>query len=207
MDTRVWITFATVDHVEVVKGKNAGIYVDIVCLPYGEEYTAWVASPYAGNLAGLYFPLKVDDTVLVAIPYGDSAAGCSIIGRFNSGSAVPPDDFIKNGAPTDEIVLVAEADVNIRYVVSGAGSIVLDPRGTGKVGVGGDPGSAGMEPMALAQTLQTRLDQMKVDFDGHIHTVTIAAFGAPTPSLPPATSSPPTTFPTGDVRATKGELK
>lgn len=210
MDTRVWLSYATVDAVEVVTGKNAGIYVDITCLPHGEEYTAWVASPYAGNSAGLYYPLKAQDTVLVAIPYGDSASGISIIGRFNSGSATPPDDFIKNGEPTDEIVLVAEAEVNIRYVVSGAGSIVLDPRGTGKVAIGGDPGSAGMEPMALGQSLQTRLDQMKIDFDNHIHTTPIylaPVAPIPGPTLPPSTSVPPTLFPSGNVKADKGELK
>lgn len=202
MDTRVWLTFAQVDRVEVVTGKNAGIYVDITCMPHGEEYTAWVASPYAGNSAGLYYPLKAQDTVLVAIPYGDSAAGIAIIGRFNAGDAPPPADFIKNGAPTDEIVLVAEPEANIRYVVSGAGSIVLDPRGTGKVGIGGDPGSAGMEPMVLGQTLSSFLSDIRTAFNTHVHAT--AAPGAPSPPTP-GPGIPISPVP--NISATKGEVK
>jgi hypothetical protein len=74
-----------------------------------------------------------------------------------------------------------------------------------KIGLGGAPGSAGMEPAALGQALYDLLLEMKAAFDTHTHAVLAAPPPAPGPpiiSAPPASS-----FPSGDVRASKVEVK
>lgn len=182
IDTRLWIALAVVQNVEVVTGKNSGIYVDVQALPYKEEYTAWVGSAYAASQAGLYFPLKVRDLVLIALPNGDPAAGVVVLARFNNGTRPVPAEFMtEDGAPSPHIVLVGEEDVHIqiftkgggetqivaqgdgsiRVTTEGNGAIVLTPEGTGKVGLGAEPGAAGMEPVAMGTKTDTNFTDLE----------------------------------------------
>lgn len=217
IDTRVWLSFAQIDGLSVKTGLNAGLYADLKMLPFFEEYTARVGGPYAGDSAGFYFPLKVGDTILAAFPYGDSAAGITIIARFNDGDAQPPAEFMDGDAPSPDIVLVAESEVNIRFIVKGAGNVVIEPQGTGKVGIGAAPGTSGMEPIAMGQQVQDYLNSVQSYLNGVVANVlawsvasafrTNAAVTVP-PGLPPVPALslglPPVP---PNVLAEKGEVK
>lgn len=158
IDPRQWVCLA---EIVLVKFDAAeGVFADILLLPNKEQETARVSAIYAGAGFGLYAPLLPGDEVVVIAPDGDPNAGLVVVARLWSKSDPPPTAAQDPTSPTDpspDVVLVAKSDVNIRIITLGTGNVVLDPQGTGKVGVGGDPGGAGMEPMVLGQALSTYL--------------------------------------------------
>ena len=201
IDPRHWCMVAVVT--AFVVDPEHGPFVDVTIIPSGETETARVGSIYAGNGFGFYAPLKIDDEVIVGYPNGEPSAGLVVLARTWSKPDPPPGETVVGGNPSPDVMLFIEKDVNLRLVVDGMGSIVLDPRGSGKVGVGGVVGSAGMEPMVLGQQLQNLIAQQKADFDAHTHLSALP--GVPTGIA--SVSIPPITFPTANVLATKGELK
>src|SRR5216683_3334457 len=79
IDTRIWLTLAVVK--ELGYDSAEGIFADVQFQPSGEIETCFVGSAYSGGQFGMYCPLRVGDTVLVAVPSGDPNNGPIIISR------------------------------------------------------------------------------------------------------------------------------
>lgn len=93
MDTRQWISFGTVlpekespdnDPVEFSTDMGGSPIVLVKLHPSGVKIPCRVACGVAGNGEGEWHPFIEHDEVIVAIPEGDEAAGCTIIGRLNN---------------------------------------------------------------------------------------------------------------------------
>lgn len=145
IDPRIWLSLAVVEDVAFVEGE--GVFVDLRLQPSGEEETAFLGSCYAGNGAGDYCPLNIDDTVLVAMPSGDSGNGPIIIARYNSAADPPAADFEdpdQAGEAARDRVIRMEPGRKLRIRTSGSGdgvdisvegdgSIICETKGSGKV--------------------------------------------------------------------------
>ncbi len=110
---------------------------------------------YAGAGWCMYFPIEVDDHVAVAVPDGAPANGCWILGTYASASSGLPDEVAEH--PRDPLLFV-RPDSTLRVVTSGAGNIVLDARGTGKVLLGAEEGT---EAPAKAANVEARLNRLE----------------------------------------------
>ncbi len=135
----MWLTLATVD--EIGYDGAEGIFVDVTYVPSGEPETALLGGPYAGPNAGMYFPVSVGDTVLVAVPNGDTQMGPIIIQRIWSASDKPPEDAVDSDddqLPTSDVLL---------RVIAGQRFIV---RTSGDEGGGVDIGVEGKGDLILA---------------------------------------------------------
>lgn len=145
IDPRIWLSNAIVTDVAFVEGE--GVFVDLQLQPDGSPETAFLGSCYAGNLAGDYCPVKVDDLVLVAMPSGDSDNGPIVIARFNSAGDPPAADFEdpdNEGEASKDRILRVEAGRKykirtsgdgdgIDMSVEGNGDFVLETVGDGKI--------------------------------------------------------------------------
>lgn len=180
IDPRVWLTLAVVE--KVGYDPAGGVFADVTFQPTGEPETAYVAAPYAGNTAGIgfgaWFPLEVGDTVLVAVPGGDTGAGPVIVARFwNTGdpppspadldwaagalSLDPPSDVVIRAKPgssfkirtaTADLDLQVEATGDLKLTNIGTGNITVETLGAGKVKLGV---AATAQALAYAAPLQT----------------------------------------------------
>lgn len=94
IDTRVWyaIGFVVATHTDA-----SGSFADVL-LETGDELTCHVTGSYAGPGFGAYFPLDVDDTVLVEIPSGEPDNGGVVLGRLWSASDAPPQEAVDDPA-------------------------------------------------------------------------------------------------------------
>lgn len=197
IDPRTHMSLAVVKAVGVDPNGD-GILVDVVLMPSQVEETVHLGASYAGPGFGFYLPLEVDDTVLVAFPNGDMDAGGVVVQRLWAAAEPPPiSDITSSGKPILDLVLVVKKDQHLRIITDGSGNVTMIPKGTGKVGIGGEPGAAGMEPMVLGTTLQTYLASLTT-------WLTALATWAGT-QTPPFVGGPPPT--PGTVTATKGEVK
>lgn len=138
IDPRVFLTLAVVT--ELGYDPEFGPLADVQFIPGGEEETCLLGAPYAGGGFGAFFPPKVDDTVLVAIPEGDPGHGPVVVARMWSGgdrpfaemqAGSPGEDGEPN--PTTDVVLRTEAGRKLRVWASGGGAIELHVEGTGDV--------------------------------------------------------------------------
>jgi len=122
-DPRVWLTLATV--VDLGFDPDEGLFADVKYQPSGDMETALVAAPYAGSRFGSWRPLRVDDTVLVAVPMGDPGHGPVIVARmWNAGD--PPNAAFGNGQdPVEDWVDVIEPGKNYILKTSDNGTIQL----------------------------------------------------------------------------------
>lgn len=185
VDPRVWICEGYVK--DLGYDPQHGVFADVFLHPAGPEVCCLVSSPYAGDGFGDHCPLKVKDTVLVAIPMGDAARGPWVIGRsWNSGDRPPPEakSALDPREPSDERVIVVEANQNCRIVVSGTGNVIVEARGLGKVKLGADEGTLAL---ALAPLVDTAVSTLL----GYINALTLPVSGAtagplPAPLPPPA---------------------
>lgn len=118
IDPRVWITRAVVT--DVAFDKDHGLFADVQFQPDGDIETAVVGTDYAGDDFGEYWPIAVDDLVLVAMPMGDPGEGPTIIRKLFSGSERPPIQFSENDAggeePTTDPTLRLKDGVTMRIV-------------------------------------------------------------------------------------------
>ena len=146
VDPRLWLTLATVT--DVAFDAEHGMFADVQFMPDGDRETCLIGSDYAGNGFGEWLPLKTGDVVLVAVSHGDPGAGCVLIKRIFTGSALPPSDF-KNpnsasamDARTDPVFriedgatlhIIAQAGANISLELAGGGKIALAATGAGTV--------------------------------------------------------------------------
>jgi len=151
IDTRYHLKLAIVD--DIVVDPNEGIFADISLLPNEEPETAFMGVPYAGGGYGLYMPLQVDDTVLIAIPDGDCSQGPIIIARMwdagdkpfpeMQGAAIPGLEnqyepaqlVVLRAKPGTDTVIIVSAGANITLKVEGAGNVNLNVAG-GTVNLG-----------------------------------------------------------------------
>lgn len=106
IDPRVWLTLAVVQ--DVGFDPDEGIFVDLQYQPSGELETALLGAPHAGNGFGAYFPVKVDDTVLVAVPMGDPGHGPIIICRMWNAGDPPAADFGDGEEAVSDTILRVE---------------------------------------------------------------------------------------------------
>jgi hypothetical protein len=210
IDPRVWVSQAIV--LKVVIDTSSGVFADVKLLPGGQLETARVSSIYAGPGFGLYLPLDVDDEVTIFAPNGDPDSGLVVLPRLWGGGDPPPAEI---GDRPNDLLLFTKESATLRLVVSGSGSIVLDPRGSGKVKLGGEDG---LEPTTLGQTLQTflhALTQFLINFLS-IFNANVQAYAAhthggnvPAPSLANELMEPDPQFVPDlpDTRAQKVENK
>lgn len=121
IDPRPWIetAYVTAFHID-----EEGPFVDIIMVVDGipTPETARVGSIYAGPGFGFYFPLDVDDEILVFAPGGNANAGLIALPRQWSKSDPPPESAMNE--PTN-ILLHAKEGANINLVVSGDAKINL----------------------------------------------------------------------------------
>ncbi len=182
MDTRQWISNATVD-----PGEESVIFVDdkgnpspigpiVVCTlqPSGITVPCRVASWCAGNQEGEWFPFMAGDEVIVAIPEGDERAGCTIIGRLNQSIDVFPlkvagMDVTKNNFAFRRLrtpyVIETSASFMIRSALTGAG-LTIDPTGNCYL-VSGDGHRFALNGSFLKLEAQGGVDFLQIDPTAH----------------------------------------
>lgn len=158
MDPRTWKSLAVVT--KVVVDPQHGVFCDVICVPSEAPGCARLGAPYAGNGFGAYFPVKVDDEVIVGIPDGDPAAGLVIVARIWSGGDPPPAELEQH--PNDPLVL-CEDGATLRLAVQGAGNAVLEARGGGQVRLGAEAASRGVARQNDVITL--RLSELQACLD------------------------------------------
>ena len=149
IDPRYHIVYAIVDAVRV--DPQEGVFVDVSFLPQEEPENALLGVPYAGNSFGFYFPLEVDDTVLVAIPDGDSEAGPVVIGRIWNKADPPPEELKGPAAPEEgqfmpspDVILRAKPGANTRIFVSAGANVTITVEGGGNVNLVVNDGSVNL---------------------------------------------------------------
>ena len=169
IDTRVWISLAFARGESMVDAAN-GVFVDVTCVPHGEQYTARVASNYAGTGFGAYAKIHANDALLVAAPEGDPGHGLVVLSRFWSSIDTPPQDSVDN---PDDIVLTVEADKNVRIKLQGSGQVFLDTAG-GNVHVATAGGNAVVDSGAGKVFLGA--DNLITPNDGVVHGTGIDSF-------------------------------
>lgn len=156
IDPRTWTTLAVV---KAINTTDHGVYADVVTIAGVEECVS-VAPIYAGKGFGMYAPIDVGSLVVVAFPEGDPNTGGRIIGVCWDRGTTPPSDVTAH--PTD-FVLVTKSGSSCRIVTQGAGDVVIEAKGSGKVKLGGDGASRGVARindsiLVDGPTLQANLD-------------------------------------------------
>lgn len=127
MDTRTWVAHAYALG-EQFLDEHHGSFVKVVVAPTGEEITARVPSPYAGNHFGLHLgQIHEQDELLVEIPLGDPAEGASVVARHWNAADLPSQEAIDN---PDEVVWVIETDKTFRLITKGTGKVFIDSADT-----------------------------------------------------------------------------
>ena len=129
IDPRNWLTRCIIT--DVVYDPKHGLFADVKIQPDGDEETVLVGANYAGDDFGSYWPVKVDDIVLVAFPLGDPGEGGVIISRLFSGSEKPPKELSANdsgadGDPTTDPTLRIEDGATLRIVGRNAANYKLE---------------------------------------------------------------------------------
>lgn len=88
VDTRIWESTAIVTDVNV--DPQNGLFADITLVPTLHTDTARLSTDYAGVGVGIFYPVEVNDEVIVSCPSGDPDEGWVITGRLASASDLPP---------------------------------------------------------------------------------------------------------------------
>lgn len=186
IDPRVWCSEAVVTALNV---DDTGFYVDVHLVPDEIEETARVGTIYAGPGFGIYFPMEVDDSVIVLAPYGSPDHGLVAIPRFWSPAEPPPADAISK--PND-VLLHVKSGRNVRIVTGGSGNIVMDPRGSGHVKLGGETGLRAAA--GVGDSISVSLSQLQASLDTRYATV------GPFPLVSPVGGSITTGSPNVEVK-------
>ncbi len=196
-DTRLWLTLGVVKALgwdpEAAAGLTGGVFADVQFVPTGELETCYVGMPYAGAGFGAWWPLEVDDTVLVGVPGGDTGWGPVILTRFWNSGDLPPNlqdlDWLPKAAqlepPTDAVIRLKDGaayklrtrggDISIQ--VEGTGDVTIENLGTGKVKLGL---AATAVPVALSPLVEAAIiAAVNAGITAHTHAV--AALGTSSP--------------------------
>lgn len=127
IDTRAWI------EVGIVKalGFDAaeGAFADVMFVPSGQVETCYVATAQTGSSLvggvrkghGAWLPLEVDDTVLVAIPGGDTNRGPVVFARLWNSGDPPPAQVGQGEALTDDWWSIVKPGQRFELLASVAG--------------------------------------------------------------------------------------
>lgn len=161
MDPREWIAIGVVVDTPTAEA-DQGYFVRVLIPMTLMEVTvtAAVCQGYAGGGFGAHAPLRPDDKVVVANPGGTPDAGYYVVGRYWDRSDPPPQDVVDH--PTD-VHLVVESDRSARVAVSGAGSVVVEARGTGRIDLTAPEvrvGAAPVQRMILGEAYRSAEDAM-----------------------------------------------
>lgn len=119
IDPRVWVCQGYVHEFGI---DEEGPFVDVVCVPSEEIVPCRLAAVYAGPGYGFYFPVDVDDEVLIFAPDGDPNSGLICMPRPWSASDPPPQEAIDN---PQNILLHAKEGASVNIIVSGDAKINL----------------------------------------------------------------------------------
>lgn len=139
VDTRYNLVLAVID--KVVVDPQEGVFCDISLLPYEQPETAFLGVPYAGDGFGFYFPVEVDDIVLVGVPDGDPGSGPVIVSRMWS-AADKPFTELQGSAdsdnpgqynPSSDVVLKTKSGSNYKTLVPGGGTASTTVSGGGDI--------------------------------------------------------------------------
>lgn len=187
IDPRTWFTLAVV---KAVKVTEQGTYADIVTIA-GVEECVTVTPVYAGKGFGLYTPLDVGAFVVVAFPEGDPNTGGRIVGVCWDAGSTPPTEVTDHPA---DVVLVTKEGASCRIVAQGAGDVVLEAKGSGKVKLGGDDAELGVARLGDNITIAGPALQANLDLRYVL--------------LPPSPGTPaPLTSVTGVISSASEEVK
>lgn len=194
-DPRTWVSLAVIEDLGV--DPENGVYADVRKLPSGDKECAVVGSSYVGSGFGAWFPLAVDDLVVLLYPQGNPASGPVIVQRLWSGSDPPPSELGANRAdpPSNPIVVVGPGQT-VRVVCRPGASVEV---------VGDEPGAAA-DPVTLSTPNDSnwaRLTQVlslwqpaPLDGGAALKTLLVSMLGLATPPGPPPTPPPePDPFP------------
>ena len=193
MDTRVWSEQAIVE--KIVIDADHGVLLDVICLATGVSETAKLFAAYNGNRYGLHLPVLVDDEVLVLAPMGEPDFGLIALPTSWDGADPPPQEIVDH---PEDVVLVVREDTKFRLVLEGDGDAIIDPRGSGKVFLGGE---TGLQPAALGTDLEARISTLEASFIGHVHTGVTTGSGSTLATAPVPVLGTPT------FQAAKVEVK
>lgn len=219
-DTRVWVTVGVVKELgwdpTAVAGVSGGVFADVQLQPSGDIETCYVGLPYAGGGFGAWWPLAVDDTVLVAIPHGDSGYGPVIVSRFWNSGDLPPaasDTDWSSGEsaqepPADAVIRMRagvayklrSSSANIDIRVEESGDIIIENVGSGKVKLGL---AEDAQPIALAAPVEAAIKKaVEAAIKGHSHAYTAGPPAGSFGTGPGFKATPPATPPTVPYVAT-----
>lgn len=119
IDPRFWVSYAIVNAVGI---DEEGVFIDVTTMPTLGQYTARLASSYAGPGYGSYVPVGINDEVLVEAPSGDPLEGLVVSGRLHSASDNIPEDV--QNFPNDLVTVVKQGQ-SFRLGVSGGGKVYI----------------------------------------------------------------------------------
>lgn len=145
VDPRVWCCLATVQELGI---DAQGVFADVQVQPDGNVETCYVGTPFAGSVDGQtgygdWCPLEVGDTVLVAIPMGDSDSGPIIVTRVWNAGDPPPAQLQEGEEPPADRWIIARPKQSIQLLATLMGKLA-------------DGGTAvTLSPDALAVVCQT----------------------------------------------------
>lgn len=198
IDPRRWLVWAVV--VDLGFDPKQGMFADVKFLDDGTEETAFISGPYVGTQCGLYFPMDIDDRVLVAIPNGDPNAGPCIIARAWNAGDPPAAEMGTGDEPIKNVVMKLKQAVDYLMILQngnwdvkmGSGKISFQTTGdlvaelkdailktSGKAYLGDTVGALAL---ALAERVDAKIDALSGAFDVHMHPT--AGTGAPSPPTP-----------------------
>jgi len=146
--------FAEMGVVTAVAVSSKGIYADIVTTE-GIPETAALAPPYAGPGYGFYFPVDVDETVVLAVPDGKFNAGARIVGRVWDPGDPPPPEVPDH---PEDVILVVKKGESLRLIVSGGGNVEIEARDGASIRLGGESATAPVQTTDDGATFMLALD-------------------------------------------------
>lgn len=155
VDPRVWCCLAVVQELGI---DAQGVFADVQVQPDGNVETCYVGTPFAGSVDGEtgygdWCPLEVGDTVLVAVPMGDTDSGPIIVTRVWNGGDPPPEQLREGEEPPADRWIIARPKQSIKLLATLMG----------KLADGGS--SVTLSPDALAVICQTMQGLAKASID------------------------------------------
>ena len=150
IDPRVWIVWATV--LERGFDPEEGIFVDVQFQPEGTIETCYLGQPYAGSEWGAHFPVEVGDTILLAVPMGDTGMVSCIIARAHNSGDKPNAELQNGEQDTDDVVIRVKPNQRLVIRTSGAGDAVdIKIEGNGELNLETAAGNVNITVAAGAQ--------------------------------------------------------
>lgn len=162
-DGRSWVAVGQVTEVE--SHASLGFLATVALRPSGREVQARIVSWGAGAGAGIFWPVAVDDEVLVLFPGGDPNRAVALPG-LPSESALPPDGWdnakiLVEGVDRDvEVATGQDASRATLKITASSGEVVVT---SSSIRLGS---SSATDFVALASLVTTQLETLKAAIDG-----------------------------------------